>query len=154
MWKAWAHPLWPGGEVWFRHYMWSQPRIKCANSRCCILGCVRCLFFFPPRLGCFLCSCASRAELFCFFYSHLPAWPSDSCSVCQLVTLGGSRRGEFDGGKKRKKKEGGVQQWLCKHLGVCRPPQLPLSTARRKRVSLLAVEFLLFGSWWKKVCGK
>lgn len=154
MWKAWAHPLWPGGEVWFRHYMLSQPRIKCANSRCCILGCVRCLFFFPPRLGCFLCSCASRAELFCFFYSHLPAWPSDSCSVCQLVTLGGSRRGEFDGGKKRKKKEGGVQQWLCKHLGVCRPPQLPLSTARRKRVSLLAVEFLLFGSWWKKVCGK
>lgn len=154
MWKAWAHPLWPGGEVWFRHYMLSQPRIKCANSRCCILGCVRCLFFFPPRLGCFLCSCASRAELFFFFYSHLPAWPSDSCSVCQLVTLGGSRRGEFDGGKKRKKKEGGVQQWLCKHLGVCRPPQLPLSTARRKRVSLLAVEFLLFGSWWKKVCGK
>lgn len=135
--------------------MLSQPRIKCANSRCCILGCVRGLFFFPPRLGCFLCSCASRAELFfCFFYSHLPAWPSDSCSVCQLVTLGGSRRGEFDGGKKRKKKEGGVQQWLCKHLGVCRPPQLPLSTARRKRVSLLAVEFLLFGSWWKKVCGK
>lgn len=135
--------------------MLSQPRIKCANSRCCILGCVRCLFFSPPRLGCFLCSCASRAELFfVFFYSHLPAWPSDSCSVCQLVTLGGSRRGEFDGGKKRKKKEGGVQQWLCKHLGVCRPPQLPLSTARRKRVSLLAVEFLLFGSWWKKVCGK
>lgn len=154
MWKAWAHPLWPGGEVWFRHYMLSQPRIKCANSRCCILGCVRCLVFFPPRLGCFLCSCASRAELLFFFYSHLPAWPSDSCSVCQLVTLGGSRRGEFDGGKKRKKKEGGVQQWLCKHLGVCRPPQLPLSTARRKRVSLLAVEFLLFGSWWKKVCGK
>lgn len=154
MWKAWAHPLWLGGEVWFRHYMLSQPRIKCANSRCCILGCVRCLFFFPPRLGCFLCSCASRAELLFFFYSHLPAWPSDSCSVCQLVTLGGSRRGEFDGGKKRKKKEGGVQQWLCKHLGVCRPPQLPLSTARRKRVSLLAVEFLLFGSWWKKVCGK
>lgn len=134
--------------------MLSQPRIKCANSRCCILGCVRCLVFFPPRLDCFLCSCASRAELLFFFYSHLPAWPSDSCSVCQLVTLGGSRRGEFDGGKKRKKKEGGVQQWLCKHLGVCRPPQLPLSTARRKRVSLLAVEFLLFGSWWKKVCGK
>lgn len=107
MWKAWAHPLWPGGEVWFRHYMLSQPRIKCANSRCCILGCVRCLFFFPPRLGCFLCSCASRAELFFFFYSHLPAWPSDSCSVCQLVTLGGSRRGEFDGGKKRKKKREG-----------------------------------------------
>lgn len=106
MWKAWAHPLWPGGEVWFRHYMWSQPRIKCANSRCCILGCVRCLVFFPPRLGCFLCSCASRAELLFFFYSHLPAWPSDSCSVCQLVTLGGSRRGEFDGGKKRKKKRG------------------------------------------------
>lgn len=103
MWKAWAHPLWPGGEVWFRHYMLSQPRIKCANSRCCILGCVR-YVFSPPRLGCFLCSCASRAEL--FFDSHLPAWPSDSCSVCQLVTSGGFRRGEFAGGKGKKKREG------------------------------------------------
>lgn len=135
--------------------MLSQPRIKCANSRCCILGCVRCLFFFPLVLVAFFVAVLQEQScFFVFFYSHLPAWPSDSCSVCQLVTLGGSRRGEFDGGKKRKKKEGGVQQWLCKHLGVCRPPQLPLSTARRKRVSLLAVEFLLFGSWWKKVCGK
>lgn len=131
--------------------MLSQPRIKCANSRCCILGCVR-YVFFPLVLVAFFV--AVLQEQSCFLDSHLPAWPSDSCSVCQLVTSGGSRRGEFAGGKKKKKKEGGVQQWLCKHIGVCRPPQLPLSTARRERVSLLAVEFLLFGSWWKKVCGK
>lgn len=107
--------------------------------------------FFPPRLGCFLCSCASRAELFFRL-------PSACLALGQLL---GVSAGDFRGLQERrvcwwkeKKKEGGVQQWLCKHIGVCRPPQLPLSTARRKRVSLLVVEFLLFGSWWKKVCGK
>lgn len=155
MWKAWAHPLWPGGEVWFRHYMLSQPRIKCANSRCCILGCVRCCFFFPLVLVAFFVAVLQEQSC-CFFLL-----PSACLALGQLL---GVSAGDFRGlqerrvwwwkEKEKKKKEGGVQQWLCKHLGVCRPPQLPLSTARRKRVSLLAVEFLLFGSWWKKVCGK
>lgn len=91
MWKAWAHPLWPGGEVWFRHYMLSQPRIKCANSRCCILGCVR-YVFPPPRLGCFLCSCASRAELFFWL-------PSACLALGQLL---GVSAGDFRGLQERR----------------------------------------------------
>lgn len=63
-------------------------------------------FFFSLVLVAFFVAVLQEQSCFFFFYSHLPAWPSDSCSVCQLVTLGGSRRGEFDGGKKRKKKRG------------------------------------------------
>lgn len=123
MWKAWAHPLWPGGEVWFRHYMLSQPRIKCANSRCCILGCVRCLFFFPPRLGCFLCSCASRAELFFFFLL-----PSACLALGQLL---GVSAGDFRGlqerrvwwwkEKKKKKREGSSSGSASTSVSVVHP---------------------------------
>lgn len=63
------------------------------------------VFFSPLVLVAFFVAVLQEQSCF-FFYSHLPAWPSDSCSVCQLVTLGGSRRGEFDGGKKRRKKRG------------------------------------------------
>lgn len=49
--------------------------------------------------SCFLCSFASRAEL--FFGLHLPAWPLDSCSVCQLVVSGTLRREEFAGKRGR-----------------------------------------------------
>lgn len=57
MWKAWAHPLWPGGEVWFRHY--------CCHSQVWRgLVCVykNWLRKFTPMQStrCFLC----RAEVF------------------------------------------------------------------------------------------
>lgn len=117
MWKAWAHPLWPGGEVWFRHYMLSQPRIKCANSRCCILGCVRCLFFFPPSLGCFLCSCASRAELFCFFLL-----PSACLALGQLL---GVSAGDFRGLQERR-----VWWWKEKKKKRGRGPAVALQAPR------------------------
>lgn len=86
------------------------------------IGLCEMFVFSPPRLGCFLCSCASRAELGFFFYSHLSAWPSDSCSVCQLVTLGGSRRGEFAGGKKgEKKREGSSSGSASTSVSVVHP---------------------------------
>lgn len=117
MWKAWAHPLWPGGEVWFRHYMLSQPRIKCANSRCCILGCVRCLVFFPPRLGCFLCSCASRAELLFFFLL-----PSACLALGQLL---GVSAGDFRGLQERR-----VWWWKEKKKKRGRGPAVALQAPR------------------------
>lgn len=54
-----------------------------------------------------------------FFGLHLPAWPSDSCSVCQLVASGTLRRGEFAGGEK--KKEGGVRQGSANTSVFVRP---------------------------------
>lgn len=65
MWKAWAHPLWLGGEVWFRHY--------CHSRVWRLLVCVykNWLRKFTPMLStvqcgfsCFLCSFALRAGSF------------------------------------------------------------------------------------------
>lgn len=95
MWKAWAHPLWLGGEVWFRHYCHSQvwrllvcvyTRIDWENSRqCCPQSSVDFLAFFVVLLW-------ERGR---FFGLHLPACPLDSCSVCQLVASGTLRREAF-----------------------------------------------------------
>lgn len=116
MWKAWAHPLWPGGEVWFRHYMWSQPRIKCANSRCCILGCVRCLFFFPLVLVAFFVAVLQEQSC-CFFLL-----PSACLALGQLL---GVSAGDFRGLQERR-----VWWWKEKKKKRGRGPAVALQAPR------------------------
>lgn len=103
--------LWPGGEVWLRHYCHSQ---VCQSPACpqewifiqvSPVQLAKPPFFFCPPLhlaGLFIVG-AWRTER--FFGLHLPAWPSDSCSGCQLVALGKLKRAQFGwkgwGDKKR-----------------------------------------------------
>lgn len=58
--------------------------------------------------------------------------PSASLALGQLlsVSAGGFRDSEES---LLGKKEGGVQQGLCTHIGVCRSPRPSFSTARKKR---------------------
>lgn len=95
---------------------------------------------------CFLCSFFFFVlrELSCFLDSHLPAWPLDSCSVCQLVASGTLRRREFAG----KKREGSSRGTANTPVFAVHP-DCP-SAEQRKRVSLLIIVFLLFGLWWKE----
>lgn len=116
MWKAWAHPLWLGGEVWFRHYMLSQPRIKCANSRCCILGCVRCLFFFPLVLVAFFVAVLQEQSC-CFFLL-----PSACLALGQLL---GVSAGDFRGLQERR-----VWWWKEKKKKRGRGPAVALQAPR------------------------
>lgn len=70
-------------------------------------------FRVPPREpSCFLASiCLALRQLLSVSAGGL--WDSEERTVCW-------------------NKEGGVQQGLCNHISFCLPPQLSLSTARKK----------------------
>lgn len=97
----------------------------------------------------FFYSCASRAEL--FFGLHLPAWPSDSCSVCQLVVSGTVRRVCWV--EKKKKKREGSSRVSANTSGSPVRPYCP-SAQQGKRLSLLINVLLLFSVKWALfICG-
>lgn len=81
------------------------------------IGLCEMFFFFPPRLGCFLCSCASRAELFCFFLL-----PSACLALGQLL---GVSAGDFRGLQERR-----VWWWKEKKKKRGRGPAVALQAPR------------------------
>lgn len=112
-------------------------------------------FFFPPRLGCFLCSCASRAELFFWL-------PSACLALGQLL---GVSAGDFRGlqerrvcwwkeKKKRKKKRGrGPAVALQAHRCLSSTPAALEHSEEKKgfptRCWIPFVRFMVEESLWK-----
>lgn len=83
------------------------------------IGLCEMFVFFPPRLGCFLCSCASRAELFfCFFF----LLPSACLALGQLL---GVSAGDFRGLQERR-----VWWWKEKKKKRGRGPAVALQAPR------------------------
>lgn len=82
------------------------------------IGLCEMFVFFPPRLGCFLCSCASRAELFFFFF----LLPSACLALGQLL---GVSAGDFRGLQERR-----VWWWKEKKKKSGRGPAVALQAPR------------------------
>lgn len=128
-------------KVWFRHYCHSQvwPPLVCAYMGS--TGAVHALWIFPC---CFLCGCASRAELFF-------GLPSARLALGQLlsVSAGGFREETL-----LEKKREGSSRGSRKPISVCRPLQLSFSTARKKEFSYSLLCSLCFALWCKECVWK
>lgn len=139
VWKAWAHPRWPGGDVWFRHYCHSQlwqtlVRIQELIEKIHAAWIFPLVAFFVVVLW----------EPSCFLDSICPPgpWTAAQCVSWWLQGLWGEKS------LLEKKREGSSRASANTSVFVVHP-DCP-SAQQGKRVSLVIITFLLFSLWWKE----
>lgn len=141
VWKAWAHSLarrWSLVEALLSRPSVSKPSVSSRMDFIKVSSEQLTPPPFPPHLDGLFIDGAWRAER--FFGLHLPAWPSDSCSGCQLVALGTLRRTEFSW--KGETKRGRGLRGLCRHVRVFSLAKLSLSSKSKNKKLSLSLLFL------------